>query len=86
MTPTATHRLLRLVPPIADTTDLAAYENPDVVDLADLCVIVGPEPGGVVGAVFDGSDLYTMTPAAARALAAAITRAANDVEALVATG
>ncbi len=86
MTPTATHRHLRLVPPIADTADLAAYEHPDVVDLANLSVIVGPEPGGVVGAVFDGGDLYTMTPAEARALAAAIVRAANDVEALVATG
>ena len=86
MTPTATHRHLRLVPPIADTVDMTIFEHPDVLDLAGLHVVLGPEPDGTVGAVFEFGDLVTMTPAEARALSAALAKAANDTEALTATG
>ena len=82
-------RHLRLVPPIANTVDLTIFERPDVLDLADLRVILGPEPDGTVGAdleLIHDASFVRMTPIEARQLAAAIVRAANDVEALVATG
>ncbi len=82
----ATHRHLHLVPNVPDNAPLiAAFERPDIVDLAGLRAIVGPELDGSVGVDFDGALFATMSPAETRQLAAALVRAADATEALTAT-
>lgn len=57
------------------------FEHPDILDLAGLRAVIGPEPDGTVGADLDHPGSFvTMTVAEARQLIAALTKAADAAE------
>ena len=81
----AARRHLHLVPAIPAAADSPVFENPDVLRLTDLLVVVGPEPDGSVGAdlgLIRNESFVRLTPAEARRFAAAFAKAADDTEAL----
>ena len=54
------------------------FEHPDILDLAGLRAVIGPEPDGTVGADLDHPGSFVaMTVAEARQLAAALINAAD---------
>lgn len=63
------------------TSMLPTIETPDVLDLPGLFLVTGPEEDGQVGADFGFGTVFTrMTPAQARQVASAFTRAAAAAE------
>ena len=63
------------------STALPTVEEPDVLDLPGLFLVTGPEEDGQVGADLGFGAVFTrMTPAQARQVARAFTRAAAAAE------
>lgn len=57
------------------------FEHPDILELAGLRAVVGPEPDGTVGADLDHVGSFVkMTPAETRQFAAALVKAADAAE------
>ena len=57
------------------------FEHPDILDLAGLRAIIGPEPDGTVGADLDHPGSYVkMSVAETRELIAALAKAADAAE------